>query len=94
MKPTTNPNELLNNLFFSVQRAGPVFTGQGRAVLQDKGYHVTLQLAPHAFNDNDVGRKVRAALGSYIRSYLKESGWRVKHAGFKKGYFELMAAPR
>lgn len=75
-------------------RAGPVFTGQARIAPEGEGYNVTLQLQSGAFNPNDVGDRLKKALGSYIRAHLKECGWRVKSASFKKGYFELLAAPR
>jgi hypothetical protein len=84
---------MLSALFLNVQRAGPVFTGQTTLRPEGEGYHMTLQLAPHAFNKNDVGTRVQRALGSYIRSYLRENGWRVKNASFKRTYFELFAAP-
>lgn len=84
---------MLNNLYTTVQRAGPVFTGQ--ATLRPglpEGYHITLQLLPHAFNQNEVGVKVQKTLGGYIRALLREQGWRVKTGRFKKGYFELEVA--
>ena len=83
---------LLNDLFSSVQRAGPVFTGQATLAPEGEGYKVTLQLAPGAFNQNDVGARVQKALGGYIRAYLRESGWRTKGGSFKRGYFELCIA--
>jgi hypothetical protein len=84
---------MLNNLFASVQRAGPVFTGNATLVPEGEGFHITLQLAQGAFNRNDVGVRTQKALNSYVREYLKTAGWRVKHAGFKKNYFELFTAP-
>lgn len=84
---------MLSALLVNVQRAGPVFTGQTTLRPEGEGYLLTLQLAPHAFNKNDVGARVQKTLGSYIRSYLRENGWRVKNASFKKTYFELFAAP-
>jgi hypothetical protein len=82
----------LDALFVSVQRAGPVFTGQAVVQPEAEGERFLIQLAPHAFNDNEVGNRTRKALGQYIRAYLKEEGWRVKTASFKKNYFELCVA--
>jgi len=84
---------MLNQLFQGVQRAGPVFTGKGSVVLEDKGYRVVLQLAPGAFNENAVGFKMKRALNEYIRSYLKECGWRAKDVSFRHGRLELAASP-
>jgi hypothetical protein len=87
------PDDVLNNLFFSVQSAGPVFTGNAQMHPEGEGYRVTLQLIPGAFNNNEVGVQLKTALGRYIRAFLKEQGWRVKSASFKRSHFELVAAP-
>lgn len=91
---TSSPQVLFNNLVGQVQRAGPVFTGRGAIHLEDKGYSVRLELSPSAFNQNEVGRLVQKTLGDFVRSYMKEHGWVVKSASFKKTHFELSAAPR
>ena len=83
---------MLNNLYTTVQRAGPVFTGHATLHLEGEGYRITLQLLPHAFNQNEIGTKVQKTLGGYIRALLREQGWRVKTGRFKKGYFELEVA--
>jgi hypothetical protein len=84
---------MLNNLFSSVQRAGPVFTGNATLVPEGEGFHITLQLSHGAFNRNEVGARTQKALNNYIREYLKGCGWRVKGASFKKNYLELFTAP-
>ena len=84
---------MLNNLFASIQRAGPVFTGNATLRPEGEGFQITLQLAPGAFNDNDVGVRVRKSLNVYVQAYLRASGWRVRSVGFKKNYFELFTAP-
>jgi hypothetical protein len=85
---------MLNNLYMKVMRTGPVFTGEARVSPDGEGYGISLQLAPGAFNQNEVGELVKKTLGSYIRTYLQETGWRVKSASFKKGRLELLTAPR
>lgn len=83
---------MLNDLFASVQRAGPVFTGQALMAPDGEGYKVTLQLVPHAFNKNELGAKVQRTLGGYIRTYLRENGWRSKGGSFRGSYFVLCIA--
>ena len=84
-----NPTELLTALHNSVQRGGPVFTGQATLHPDGAGHRCTLQLAPGAFNDNDTGKQLKKALGEYMRSFLRENGWRTKGVSIKRGYVEL-----
>jgi hypothetical protein len=92
-QPTARPEEMLNNLFMSVQRAGPVFTGNATMTPDGEGFRITMQLAPGAFNHNDVGVRTQKALSVYIREYLRASGWRVRTARVRSSYFELVTAP-
>lgn len=92
MKTTSSATELLNNIFTTVQRAGPVFTGNATLNTDGEGYHFTLQLVPGAFNKNEVGLKAQKALGGFLRAYLRDNGWRIKAASFKRSYVELFVA--
>jgi hypothetical protein len=92
VQPNARVDEMLNNLFASVQRAGPVFTGQAQLLPEGEGYRVVVPLVPHAFNDNDLGSRVQKSLANYIRAFVRESGWRSKGGSFKRGYFTLDVA--
>ena len=96
MQPTSKQDPALNNiqdLFASIQRAGPIFTGQATIRPEGEGYQVTFQLAPSAFAQNETGKRAQVALNNYVRAFLQEDGWRVKTAGFRRGYYELCYAP-
>lgn len=90
--PTPKPDELLTNLFNSVQRAGPIFSGRGFVRPEEEGYTMSLQLSPAAFNKNELGAKLQKALGSYIRAFFRENGWRVKSAKIRPTYLEFCVA--
>ena len=87
-KRTANPQELLNNLWGSVQRAGPVFTEEARVAQDNNGHKCSMQLAPGALSED-----VRLSLKKYMRSYAKESGWKLSNMRFERGYLAFSIEP-
>ena len=80
-KRTDNPQELLNNLWGSVQRAGPVFTESANIVPRGDKQMCFISLLP-----GELQPEVRRSLRRYMRSYAKESGWVLTDVRFERGY--------
>jgi hypothetical protein len=80
-KPTHNPQELLNNLWMSVQRAGPVFTGDANIIPKGDKQSCSICLAP-----GTLMHEVKHALRRYIKAYAKDSGWYLSDIRFEKSY--------
>lgn len=87
-KCTANPQELLNNLWGSVQRAGPVFTEEARVMSGSDVHECSIQLAPGVLSAD-----VRSSLQKYMRSYAKESGWKLSKLRFERGYLAFSIEP-
>ena len=82
----------LQNIFESVQRAGPVFTGECTVAPKGRGWRITLRLSPFAFNDTLVGAKVKETLRRYLRAEFQARGFASKGLSIKKGYVEVFVA--
>lgn len=86
-KVTSDPQELLNNIWSCVQAAGPVFTQNARCAPKGDSYECSLQLAP-----GNLTPAVQKTLTSLMRAYAKESGWKVERLGIRKGHVDLLVA--
>ena len=85
--PTTNPHELLNNMWLSVSRAGPAFTENAKVIPRDGVFECVLYMAPGGITPN-----VKKHLTTYMRQYVRASGWRVKSLRFTPRYAALLIA--
>jgi hypothetical protein len=72
---------LLNNLWSSVQRAGPLFTDEADIVPMENKQMCFIRLVP-----GHIQAEVRTNLRRYIRRYAKESGWCLTDLRFARGY--------
>lgn len=69
--PTSDPYELLNNMWLSVQRGGEAFAADAYVEPNEQGYRAQLKLT------YGLGDSVRKTLGEYMRSYARASGWQM-----------------
>ena len=84
-KPTKDPYELLNNLYFSLSRAcSDHWSGEATVVPNGTGgYVATLQIA-RSLDDSSW-----EAASKYMRKYARASHWKVHELGRKQGFVEL-----
>jgi hypothetical protein len=83
-KVTDSLDESISNLFDSLQRACPVWTGHVTPVDPGEGvtkYIFTLQ--------DSVPEAARKDLLAYVRGYVKRCGWRVTNVRLLKHYLEV-----
>jgi hypothetical protein len=80
---------MLNNMWLSVSRGGPVFAEQGRVIPRDgDDLECVFYLAP-----GGVSKEARKPLEKYMRSYARASGWSMRSMRFTKAYAAFVMAP-
>ena len=85
---TDNPQELLNNLWGVVQRAGPVFTDEANIVPRGDKQGCFITLLPGQLQPD-----LRRSLHRFMRAYAKESGWVLADFRFERGYLAFSIEP-
>lgn len=85
---TEDPHHWLNNLWFSLQRAGGHLSQNARIFEKEDGAcEVILYLQERLPNN------ITRTLSEYIKGYSKASGWTVKSCQIDKGQIVLRACP-
>jgi hypothetical protein len=88
-KLTSSPDEMLNNMWLSVARAGPVFAENGRVIPREgDDIECVFYLAP-----GGVSKETRKPLEKYMRGYTRASGWSMKSLRFTNSYAAFVIAP-
>ncbi len=88
-KRTSDPQEMLTNLWASIERGGPTFLPDGRLIPREKNFECVFYLAPGKMSPD-----TRDTLSRYIRGYAQASGWTVKWLRFRRTHaaFEIAAS--
>ena len=93
VESTSDPKTLLDELVQSLAQTGQVFTGLSTCNDYDGGYFVTLQLVPHAFTNNAIGKRLKETLKQYLRAYVRERGWTIRKTVLERTYVGFDIAP-
>lgn len=89
-KITSDPQQLVQNLWSSLNRVGEQFDDQCLMdPVGESGFNVTLKLRDSLTPDS------QAAIRAYVKSYVERSGWHTGGVVFAKRYirFRLTNAP-
>jgi len=88
-KRTSDPQEMLHNMWASITRGGEVFTQDARCIPKNDSFECVFYLAP-----DGVSKDARVPLTKYMRRYAQASGWKMQTPRFTKRYvvFEIASS--